>query len=164
MKKMCYNISRCGGVAQLGERSVRIREVESSNLFVSTKWTLDEHLLFSRRLCRDGAVPIIKKRESRFIALALVLSYPLSCLVLDATARTPVGLPRSRSIRGSPEPETGRRTRSRTAASQCLEASEECFASTLRCLLIGQNGIGFECERCLSVSELCLNEASFAER
>ena len=26
-----------GGVAQLGERTVRIRKVESSNLFVSTK-------------------------------------------------------------------------------------------------------------------------------
>ena len=35
-----------GPVAQLGERSVRIREVESSNLFRSTRWTLDEHLLF----------------------------------------------------------------------------------------------------------------------
>ena len=35
-----------GGVAQLGERTVRIRKVESSILFVSTKRTLHEHLLF----------------------------------------------------------------------------------------------------------------------
>ncbi len=60
----------------------------------STKWTLDEHLLFSRRLCRTGAAPIIKKRESRFIALALVLSYPLSCLVVFTTAQIPSVLPR----------------------------------------------------------------------
>ena len=36
--KLCYNtLAACGGVAQLGERSVRIREVEGSNPFVSTK-------------------------------------------------------------------------------------------------------------------------------
>ena len=29
-------LKRCGGIAQLGERSVRIREVEGSNPFVST--------------------------------------------------------------------------------------------------------------------------------
>ena len=36
-------------IAQLGERSVRIREVEGSNPFGSTRWTLHEHLLFQRR-------------------------------------------------------------------------------------------------------------------
>ena len=34
---MCYNVQAFGPVAQLGERSVRIREVESSSLFRSTK-------------------------------------------------------------------------------------------------------------------------------
>ena len=49
-----------GLVAQLGERSVRIREVEGSNPFESTNWTLDEHLLFQRRLCRDGVALMSK--------------------------------------------------------------------------------------------------------
>ena len=35
-KKPWYNITVFGGVAQLGERTVRIRKVESSILFVST--------------------------------------------------------------------------------------------------------------------------------
>ncbi len=34
---MIYKRSKNGGVAQLGERTVRIRKVESSILFVSTK-------------------------------------------------------------------------------------------------------------------------------
>ncbi len=38
--------SRYGPVAQLGERCVRIAEVEGSIPFGSTRWTLDEHLLF----------------------------------------------------------------------------------------------------------------------
>ena len=42
-----------GGVAQLGERTVRIRKVESSILFVSTKQVLDEHLFLQRRLRRE---------------------------------------------------------------------------------------------------------------
>lgn len=50
-----------GPVAQLGERSVRIREVESSNLFRSTRRTLDGHLLFQKRLCRDGAALMSKR-------------------------------------------------------------------------------------------------------
>ena len=41
-----------GLVAQLGERSVRIREVEGSNPFRSTKQGSDEHLLFQRRFRR----------------------------------------------------------------------------------------------------------------
>ena len=36
IRKMCYNVQALGPVAQLGERSVRIREVESSSLFRST--------------------------------------------------------------------------------------------------------------------------------
>ena len=40
---MCYTV----------ERSVRIREVEGSNPFRSTKQVLDEHLLFQRRLRRE---------------------------------------------------------------------------------------------------------------
>ena len=43
----------CGGVAQLGERSVRIREVKGSNPSVSTKQVLDEHLFLQRRLRRE---------------------------------------------------------------------------------------------------------------
>ena len=35
IRKMCYNVQALGPVAQLGERSVRIREVESSSLFLS---------------------------------------------------------------------------------------------------------------------------------
>ena len=42
-----------GLVAQLGERSVRIREVEGSNPFRSTKQVLDEHLFLQRRLRRE---------------------------------------------------------------------------------------------------------------
>ena len=42
-----------GLVAQLGERSVRIREVESSSLFRSTKQGSDEHLFLQRRLRRE---------------------------------------------------------------------------------------------------------------
>ena len=49
------NADEYGPVAQLGERSVRIREVEGSSPFRSTRWTLHEHLLlFQRRLCRVG--------------------------------------------------------------------------------------------------------------
>ena len=47
------HLSISGLVAQLGERSVRIREVEGSNPFRSTKQVLDEHLLFCRRLRRE---------------------------------------------------------------------------------------------------------------
>ena len=49
-----YNdMVRYGLVAQLGERSVRIREVEGSNPFRSTKQVLDEHLFLQRRLRRE---------------------------------------------------------------------------------------------------------------
>ena len=48
---LCNFIS--GLVAQLGERSVRIREVVGSNPIRSTNQVLDEHLLFCRRLCRE---------------------------------------------------------------------------------------------------------------
>ena len=37
MQKMCYNNRAFGGVAQLGERTVRIRKVKGSNPSVSTK-------------------------------------------------------------------------------------------------------------------------------
>ena len=40
-------------MSALGERSVRIREVEGSNPFRSTKQVLDEHLFLQRRLCRE---------------------------------------------------------------------------------------------------------------
>ena len=41
-----------GPVAQLGERTVRIRKVVGSNPFRSTKQVLDEHLFLQRRLRR----------------------------------------------------------------------------------------------------------------
>ena len=40
---MIYKRSKNGGVAQLGERTVRIRKVESSILFVSTITQKAEH-------------------------------------------------------------------------------------------------------------------------
>ena len=40
--------TRYGGVAQLGERTVRIRKVESSILFVSTKQVKGEPISFGR--------------------------------------------------------------------------------------------------------------------
>ena len=40
--------------------SFRIAEVEGSIPFESTNWTLDEHLLFQRRLCRDGVALMSK--------------------------------------------------------------------------------------------------------
>ena len=51
-----------GLVAQLGERSVRIREVKGSNPSVSTKCVLDEHLFLQRRFRREGVflIRIIK--------------------------------------------------------------------------------------------------------
>ena len=54
LQKQRYNIKAksFGGVAQLGERTVRIRKVESSILFVSTKQVLDEHLFLQRRFRR----------------------------------------------------------------------------------------------------------------
>ena len=37
MRNLCYNNRAFGGVAQLGERTVRIRKVKGSNPSVSTK-------------------------------------------------------------------------------------------------------------------------------
>ena len=54
----------CGGVAQLGERSVRIREVEGSNPFGSTKQVLDEHLFLQRRLRREVFALIHNKKSA----------------------------------------------------------------------------------------------------
>ena len=48
---LCNFIS--GLVAQLGERSVRIREVVGSNPIRSTKQVLDEHLFLQRRFRRE---------------------------------------------------------------------------------------------------------------
>ena len=63
-------IVRYGPVAQLGERCVRNAEVESSILFGSTRWTLDEHLLFQRRFCRKG-VAVMSEQNPRVKALYL---------------------------------------------------------------------------------------------
>ena len=61
-----------GLVAQLGERSVRIREVEGSNPFRSTRWTLHEHLLFQRRLCRKSVAVMSKQKEESGICHSLL--------------------------------------------------------------------------------------------
>ena len=52
-----------GLVAQLGERSVRIREVEGSNPFRSTKQVLDEHLFLQRRF-RRKVFALIRNRKT----------------------------------------------------------------------------------------------------
>ena len=74
-------LDRVGPVAQLGERSVRIREVESSNLFRSTRWTLDEHLLFQRRLCRDGVALMSAELRTEDLSSVLIFSHHL-CKIL----------------------------------------------------------------------------------
>ena len=52
-----------GLVAQLGERSVRIREVEGSNPFRSTKQGSDEHLFLQRRFRRE-MFALIRNRKT----------------------------------------------------------------------------------------------------
>ena len=80
--------SEYGLVAQLGERSVRIREVEGSNPFRSTKQVLDEHLFLQRRLRRE-VFALIQNRKapsweksqggafSIFLGLVYFLSYAI---------------------------------------------------------------------------------------
>ena len=71
MAKVWYNIFCCeakrirGGVAQLGERTVRIRKVKGSNPSVSTKQALGEHFLLQRRFCRES-VPLIRITKAPF--------------------------------------------------------------------------------------------------
>ena len=79
--KKLQKTSKFGPVAQLGERSVRIREVESSNLFRSTRWTLDEHLLFQRRLCRDGVALMSAELRTEDLSSVLIFSHHL-CKIL----------------------------------------------------------------------------------
>ena len=70
-KKVCYDnprwvICAFGPVAQLGERTVRIRKVVGSNPFRSTKQVLDEHLFLQWRLRRKGFALIrTEKRHLR---------------------------------------------------------------------------------------------------
>ena len=47
----------------------------------STRWTLDEHLLFQRRLCRDGVALMSKKKATqRQLALgSFLFCYPIIC-------------------------------------------------------------------------------------
>ena len=95
----------------LGERSVRIREVESSNLFRSTRWTLDEHLLFQRRLCCDGvALMSNEQRRSRYKPWPPLFCRFISfCLGHPATPQTPVGPVHCHSISVSPGRENGQK-------------------------------------------------------
>ena len=51
-------------MSALGERSVRIREVEGSNPFRSTKQVLDEHLFLQRRLRREGFALIHNRKAA----------------------------------------------------------------------------------------------------
>ena len=104
-------LDRVGPVAQLGERSVRIREVESSNLFRSTRWTLDEHLLFQRRLCCDGvALMSNEQRRSRYKPWPPLFCRFISfCLGHPATPQTPVGPVHCHSISVSPGRENGQK-------------------------------------------------------
>lgn len=70
---LCYNVRvpiRKGPVAQLGARSVRIREVVGSNPIRSTRWTLHEHLFFQRRLCREGVAVMSNVKEAIADAIA----------------------------------------------------------------------------------------------
>ena len=68
---LCTNAERCdkikyvfGGVAQLGERTVRIRKVESSILFVSTKYI-------------NPAKPVIIGIHGIYIFLHFLIRYTL---------------------------------------------------------------------------------------
>ena len=75
-------------MSALGERSVRIREVEGSNPFRSTKQVLDEHLFLQRRLRRE-VFALIQNRKapsweksqggafSIFLGLVYFLSYAI---------------------------------------------------------------------------------------
>ena len=92
----------------LGERSVRIREVEGSNPFRSTKRTLDEHLLFQRRFRRWSSL-LMSKQEKRVKVMKPWLSFyrlrHLGCLpAASATLRMPPGFPHCRSRFGFPKP------------------------------------------------------------
>lgn len=95
-----FTPSSHGPVAQLGERSVRIREVESSNLFRSTNWTLDEHLLLERRFCRFGVALMSKRiRRSRCQSLGRrvligVVSFTCAfCRIVNSLWSRPLPLP-----------------------------------------------------------------------
>ena len=57
----------------LGERTVRIRKVEGSIPFGSTRWTLHEHLLFQRRLRRKGVAVMSKQNQRVKVRCALAL-------------------------------------------------------------------------------------------
>ena len=51
-----------GGVAQLVEHLLCTQGVSGSTPLISTKWPKDEHLLFQRRLCRNGVVLRVKEK------------------------------------------------------------------------------------------------------
>ena len=68
-----------GPVAQLGERSVRIREVKGSNPSRSTKRALDEHLLFQRRFRHKGSDLMQNRKESQGLKPWLSFIYVLLC-------------------------------------------------------------------------------------
>ena len=61
-----------GRLAQLGECRVRNAEVRGSIPLSSTKWPKGEHLLFQRRLCRNGVV--LRVKESNW---GVILNYSL---------------------------------------------------------------------------------------
>ena len=64
-----------GPVAQLGARTVRIRKVEGSIPFGSTRWTLHEHLLFQRRLRRKGVAVMSKQNPKAKVHRTLAFGF-----------------------------------------------------------------------------------------
>ena len=76
IRKMCYNVQALGPVAQLGERSVRIREVESSSLFRSTKWREslknEDFLAFFVRPCISCACIFLKRVKWKRLGVEFV--------------------------------------------------------------------------------------------
>ena len=77
--KKIYNSLEFGPVAQLGERSVRIRKVMGSNPTGSTKRALDEHLFFQRRFRRKGSDLMQNRKESQGLKPWLSFIYVLLC-------------------------------------------------------------------------------------
>jgi hypothetical protein len=77
----------------------------------STRWTLDEHLLFQRRLCCDGvALMSNEQRRSRYKPWPPLFCRFISfCLGHPATPQTPVGPVHCHSISVSPGRENGQK-------------------------------------------------------
>lgn len=71
-KALLLQTSSYGGVAHLVERLLRMQEVRGSIPLISTRWTLHEHLLFQRRLCRKSVAVMSKQKEESGICHSLL--------------------------------------------------------------------------------------------